>query len=106
MLRGATSFSCPRSKQHLDQLSGCARTLPTNFHWTDVAVSCVCFSSSLFDATSLFAWIGLRCSAYIETPALGILDRYGLGAWSDCHPVVCPTVLFHYKIAWTKLNCV
>lgn len=59
MLRGVTGFSCPRSKQHLDQLSGCAGTLPTNFHRTHIAVSCVCFSASLFDAPSLFAWIGL-----------------------------------------------
>jgi mercuric ion binding protein len=45
----------------------------------------------------LYARIGLRQFAHVKPTALGILDRYILGAWPYRRTVVRPTVLFTMK---------
>jgi periplasmic mercuric ion binding protein len=93
LLRGATSLAYTWCKRGLDRLSDCAGTLSPDFYRINGAVPGRRFPSPLSGTPSLYAWVGLRESAHVKTPARDILDRCDTGAWPDRHTVACPAIL-------------
>ena len=93
LLRGAASLACTWCKRGLDRLSDCAGTLSSDFCRINGAVPGRRFPSPLSGTPSLYAWVGLRGSAHVETLAHDILDRCDTGAWPDRHTVACPAIL-------------